>query len=132
VNELGVLVEDRLEAKAWTLADLLGRVDIGAEEALGLFGPARLARIPDRSTILALAHALDVPYREVVLAAAAACGVAITPAGGRDVSLSEATHEQLLRELRRRLVVGRQHREARRRRIAQLVLVGQALAEDAG
>ena len=132
MNELGVLVQDRLGAKGWALADLLQRVDIDAEEALGLFGPARLARMPERGIIAALSQALEIPYRQVVLAAAAACGVALTPAGGRDVSLNRASHEQLLRELRRRLVVGRQHGDARRRRMAQLVLVGQALAQDAG
>jgi hypothetical protein len=130
VNELGVLVEGRLEAKSLGLVDLLDRVDMTAEEALGLFGPARLARMPQQATLTTLASVLDIPYREVVLAAAAACGVAITPAGGRDIALRQATHEQLLRELRRRMVVGQ--RGDARRRMTHLALVGQALAVDAG
>jgi hypothetical protein len=130
VNELGVLVEGRLEAKSLGLVDLLDRVDMTAEEALGLFGPARLARMPQQATLTTLASVLDIPYREVVLAAAAACGVAITPAGGRDIALRQATHEQLLRELRRRMVVGQ--RGDARRRMAHLALVGQALTLDAG
>jgi hypothetical protein len=130
VNELGVLVEGRLEAKSLGLVDLLDRVDMTAEEALGLFGPARLARMPQQATLTTLASVLDIPYREVVLAAAAACGVAITLAGGRDIALRQATHEQLLRELRRRMVVGQ--RGDARRRMAHLALVGQALTLDAG
>jgi hypothetical protein len=130
VNELGVLVESRLEAKSLGLVDLLDRVDMTAEEALGLFGPTRLARMPQRAALTTLASVLDIPYREVVLAAAAACGVAITPAGGRDIALRQATHEQLLRELRRRMVVGQ--RGDARRRMAHLALVGQALTLDAG
>jgi hypothetical protein len=130
VNELGVLVEGRLEAKSLGLVDLLDRVDMTAEEALGLFGPTRLARMPQRAALTTLASVLDIPYREVVLAAAAACGVAITPAGGRDIALRQATHEQLLRELRRRMVVGQ--RGDARRRLAHLALVGQALTLDAG
>jgi hypothetical protein len=125
-----VLVESRLEAKSLGLVDLLDRVDMTAEEALGLFGPTRLARMPQRASLTTLASELDIPYREVVLAAAAACGVAITPAGGRDIALRQATHEQLLRELRRRMVVGQ--RGDARRRMAHLALVGQALTLDAG
>jgi hypothetical protein len=132
MNELGVLVERRLKAKGSTLAQILQRSDIDADTAFGLFGPAQLAQMPDRATIAALAGALDIPYRDVVLAAAAACGVSTTPAGGRDTGLSRASHEDLLREMRRRLVGNRQPGDASRR-MAHLAMAGRALMlEDVG
>jgi hypothetical protein len=131
MNELGVLVERGLRAKGWALGEMLLRADLSADAAFRLFGQARLPQMPSQATIAALAGALDLPYREVVMAAAAACGVATTPAGGRDVTLSQVTHEELLRELRRRSFQDRRQGEARRR-LAHLALAGQALSQDAG
>jgi hypothetical protein len=131
MNELGELVEGQLAVKGWTLGDLLPRIGITAGEALNLFGPASLTTLPDGSVMSALAAALDLPFQEVVLAAASACGVPRTVTAGREVMLHEATNDQLWRELRRRLIAGRHHGDARRRRMAHLALVGQALMLDA-
>jgi hypothetical protein len=126
MNELGVLVERGLKAKGWALGELLLRANLSVDTASRLFGDARLAQLPSQTTVATLARCLDLPYREVVLAAATACGAATTPAGGRDVTLSQVTHEELLRELRRRSARDRRQGEARPR-LAHLALAGQAL-----
>jgi UDP-N-acetylmuramyl pentapeptide synthase len=64
MNELGVLVQDRLEAKGWALADLLERVDIDAEEALALLraelreGDVVLVKASNSAGLSALAEEL--------------------------------------------------------------------------
>lgn len=125
MNELA-LVERPFEAKGWSLAHLVEHGDVNPTGP-ALFGPTRPTELPDRASSARLADALDVPYREVGVAAVGACGLATTPFAGRDVTLRGATGDQLLRELRRRLLI-LGHRSTRRRQLVHLTFVGRALA----
>jgi hypothetical protein len=130
-NELGRVIESRLDELGWPLARLVGAAGIDAGVVAELVGPAQLAEMPDEETLLALSEALDLPYRELVITAASACGLARSMEGERVYVLRFATNEELLAELRRRLVLGRGAADPTRRRLAHWALAQQALDAEA-
>ena len=130
-NELGRVIESRLDELGWPLARLVGAAGIDAEVVAELVGPAQLAEMPDEETLLALSEALNLPYRELVITAASACGLARSMEGERVYVLRFATNEELLAELRRRLVLGRGAADPTRRRLAHWALAQQALDAEA-
>jgi transcriptional regulator with XRE-family HTH domain len=89
----------------WTLADLTRGTGLDESDLMPILSKDWLADWPTSQVIDALARALHVPARELVLRAAEACGLSVdleaSPAG-----LADASNEQLMRELRRRLALG--------------------------
>lgn len=130
-NELGRLIESRLGELGWPLTRLVDTAGIETEVVVELVGPTELAAMPDEDTLLALSEALGLPYRELVITAAAACGLARSMEGERVYVLRFATNEELLAELRRRLVRGRTNADGQRRRLAHLALMQNALVMEA-
>ena len=87
--------------------------------------------MPDESTLLRFSEVLDLSYRQLVVAAGVACGLPKNQEGEPTFVLRFVTNEELLTELRRRLVRGRGHADAQRRRLTHLALMQQALAVEA-
>jgi transcriptional regulator with XRE-family HTH domain len=127
-NELAVLIENRLAKKGWSVTDLVRETGLTAGTVAELLGPRELPGMPDGDTVERLATALGIPPRRVVLRAVEACGMATSWAGDREHGLRTASDEELMRELRRRLLAGRSSGDARRRRLSHLALIGGALA----
>lgn len=130
-NELGRMIEDRLAEQGWSLGRLVEATGLEAGTVAELVGPAQLAAMPDEATLQALGDALELPYRELVITAASACGLARSMEGERVYVLRFATNEELLAELRRRLVLGRGAADPTRRRLAHWALAQQALDAEA-
>lgn len=126
-NELAVLIEDRMAVRGWSVSDLVRETGLDASVLAGLLGPEELAGMPDGETVTRLAHGLGVTPLRVVLGAAEACGLATSPLGDRERALRAASDEDLMRELRRRLVAGRNSADVRRRRMSHLALIQGAL-----
>jgi hypothetical protein len=130
-NELGTIVEKRLEDLGWSVARLVVESGVSPDEVAGLIGPPALPMMPAEDTLVRIATALDLPYRELVLAAAVACGLSRSQEGEPSFVLRFATNEELLAELRRRLVRGRTNADGQRRRLAHLALMQNALVMEA-
>lgn len=126
-NELAVLIEDRMAIQGWSVGELVREAGLDAAAIADLLGPHELAAMPAKETVERLAAVLGVPAQAVVMAAARACGLATTAVGDRPAALRAASDEDLLRELRRRLVAGRNSADARRRRYSHLALIRGAL-----
>ena len=126
-NELAVLIEDRMAVKGWSVVDLVRETGLDTGALAALLGPKELPGMPDGETVRRLAEGLGVPPLRVVLGAAEACGLATTPLGDRERALRAASDEDLMRELRRRLVAGRNSADVRRRRMSHLALIRGAL-----
>jgi hypothetical protein len=130
-NELGTIIEKRLGDLGWTLARFIVESGVSPDDVVGLVGPERLQSMPLEATLVRVSDTLDLPYRDLVLAAAVACGLPMSQEGEPVFVLRHATNDQLLAELRRRLVRGRGHADAGRRRLAHLALMQQALVMEA-
>lgn len=126
-NELAELIENRLAVKDWSVADLVRETGMDAGQLTDLLAPRELPGMPDRDVVQRLATALDVREQVVVMAAARGCGLATSAVGDRTGALRAASDEDLLRELRRRLVAGRNSADVRRRRYSHLALIRGAL-----
>lgn len=105
MNRLGAYVRAEMADRGWTLADLTRGTGLDESDLMPILSKDWLADWPTSQVIDALARALHVPARELVLRAAEACGLSVdleaSPAG-----LADASNEQLMRELRRRLALG--------------------------
>ena len=105
MNRLGAYVRAEMADRGWTLADLTRGTGLDESDLMPILSKDWLADWPSSQVIDALARALHVPARELVLRAAEACGLSVdlaaSPAG-----LADASNEQLMRELRRRLALG--------------------------
>jgi len=128
-NELAVLIEDQMAVKGWSVIDLVRETGLDAGAVADLLGPDLLLAMPDGDVVRRLATGLGVPLQQVVLAAAEACGLATSLHGDRERerALRAASDEDLMRELRRRLVAGRNSADVRRRRMSHLALIQGAL-----
>ena len=127
-NELGTVIENRLRDKEWSVSRFSFESGVSADIVASLIGPEQLPSMPDEVTLVRLSEVLDLPYRQLVMAAAVACGLPTSQEGEPTFVLRFATNEQLLAELRRRLVRGRNHTDGQRRRLAHLALMQNALA----
>jgi hypothetical protein len=130
-NELGTVIENRLREKGWSIPRFTFESEVSAEVLVSLIGPDQLPAMPDESTLLRIAEALDLPYRQLVVAAGVACGLPKNQEGEPTFVLRFVTNEELLTELRRRLVRGRNHADPTRRRLSHLALMQHALASEA-
>ena len=130
-NELGTIIEKRLGDMGWTLARFIVESGVSPDEVVGLIGPEQLPSMPLESTLVSISEVLDLSYRELVVAAAVACGLPKSQEGEPVFVLRHATNDQLLAELRRRLVRGRNHADGQRRRLAHFALMQNALVMEA-
>ena len=130
-NELGTILEKRLRDKGWSVARLTLESGVSAEVIAGLLVPEELSSMPDESTLSRLSKSVDVSYRELVVAAGVACGLPKDQEDEPIFVLRFVTDQELLTELRRRLVSGRNDAESQRQRLTHLALVEQALAGEA-
>jgi hypothetical protein len=126
-NELGTLIEDRLREKCWPVARFTLESGVSAEVVANLLGPQQLDVMPDQPTLTRLSKALDVPYRQLVVAAGVACGLPKNQEDEPTFVLRFVTNQELINELRRRLVQGRNHADAQQRRVTHLALMQAAL-----
>ena len=131
-NELGIVIEDRLREKGWSIATFTLESGLSAEVVVSLVGPEQLAAMPDEATLTRLAKALDLPYRQLVVAAGVACGLPKNQEGEPTFVLRFVTNQELVDELRRRLVRGGNTGDGRQRRLTHLALMQTALVSEAG
>ena len=129
-NELGTVIEDKLCEKGWSVSRCTVESGVSAEVIATLIGPDQLPCMPDEKTLASLAKALDLTYRELVVAAAVACGLPKNQEGEPTFVLRFVTNQELINELRRRLMRGRQTADPQQRRIAHLALMQTALTGD--
>ncbi|WP_457256569.1 hypothetical protein [Pedococcus sp. P5_B7] len=127
-NELGTVIEERLREKGWSVAHFTLESGMSAEVVATLIGPDQLPCMPDERTLASLSKGLGVPYRELVVAAAVACGLPKNQEGEPTFVLRFVTNQELINELRRRLVRGRNNADPHQRRITHLALMQTALA----
>jgi hypothetical protein len=130
-NELGTVIENRLGEKGWSISRFTLESGVSPDVIAGLIGPDQLASMPEESTLERFAEVLDLSYRQLVVAAGVACGLSKNQEGEPTFVLRFVTNEELLTELRRRLVRGRGHADPQRRRLTHLALMQQALAVEA-
>jgi hypothetical protein len=105
-NSLGTFVREQLELLGWTrdvLAEATG-LDPWTLEAI-LDAPA-LPEWPEPHAMMALARALNLPVREIVLQSAQGCGLDVLGPLNPTETLQLASSEELMREVRRRLTLG--------------------------
>lgn len=129
-NELGTVIENRIRDMGWSVLRLTLESGMTPDAVVSLIGPAQLPSMPDEATLLRLSELLDLPYRQLVVAAGVACGLSKSQEGEPTFVLRFVTNEELLTELRRRLVRGRNSGDAQRRRMSHLALMQNALAVD--
>lgn len=129
-NELGGVIEDRLREKGWSVSQLTLESGVSSEVVATLVGPDQLPWMPDESTLASLSKALGVPYRDLVVAAGVACGLPKNHEGEPTYVLRFVTNQELINELRRRLVRGRNNADPQQRRATHLALMQTALAVD--
>ena len=130
-NELGIVIEERLREKGWSVSRFTVESGLSAELVVTLVGPEQLAAMPDESTLARLSKALDLPYRQLVVAAGVACGLPKNQEGEPTFVLRFVTNQELVNELRRRLVRGRSTGDGRQRRLSHLALMQTALVSEA-
>jgi hypothetical protein len=130
-NELGTVIETRLGEKGWSISRLMDESGVSADVVAGLIGPEQLSTMPDESTLMRFSEVLDLPYRQLVVAAGVACGLPKNQEGEPTFVLRFVTNEELLTELRRRLVRGRSQGDAQQRRLSHFALMQQALGVEA-
>jgi hypothetical protein len=129
-NELGSVIESSLRDKGWTVLRFTLESGLTADAVVNLIGPAQLTRMPGEATLLRLSEVLDLPYRDLVVAAGVACGLPKNQEGEPTFVLRFVTNDELLSELRRRLVRGRNSADAQVRRMSHLALMQNALGVD--
>jgi hypothetical protein len=105
MNCLGALVREEMAWRDWDLAELAARTSLSEDELLRLFDGERLADWPSSRVVHALGQAFRIPTQDLVLLAAQACGLAVEREAPR-ADLATVGNEDLMRELRRRLVLG--------------------------
>ncbi|NYG07476.1 hypothetical protein BJ986_001963 [Phycicoccus badiiscoriae] len=131
-NELGILIEDRLLELGWSVSRLTLESGLSADVVVDLVGREQLPAMPDAHTLRQLSTSLDLPYRQMVVAAGVACGLPKNQEGEPTFALRFATNQELLNELRRRLVRGHGDAGSQHQRRTHLALVKQVLAHEAG
>jgi transcriptional regulator with XRE-family HTH domain len=106
MNSLGQYLQGHLTKRGWAPSDLARRSGVAESEILPLLEGEALAEWPSPAAVMGMAKALKVPARDVVLMAAAACGIDPGAAPRVQSDVARATNDELLREVRRRLALG--------------------------
>jgi len=130
-SEIAVVIEDRLREKGWSVERLMQESGLCADVLVNLVGPEQLPAMPDEHTLTQLSGALDLPYPQLVVAAGVACGLPKHQEDEPTFVLRFVTNQELLNELRRRLVRGRCDADSQHQRLTHLALVQHALTHDA-
>lgn len=130
-NELGILIEDRLRELGWSVSRFTLESGLSADVVVDLVGRGQLSAMPDEHTLRQLSTALDLSYRQLVVAAGVTCGLPKNQEGEPTFVLRFVTNQELLNELRRRLVRGRSGAESLHQRRTHLALVKQVLTHEA-
>jgi hypothetical protein len=130
-NELGIVIEDRLRELGWSVSRFTLESGLSADVVVDLVGREQLPAMPDEHTLRQLSTALDLSYRQLVVAAGVACGLPKNQEGEPTFLLRFVTNQELLNELRRRLVRGRSDAGSQHQRRTHLALVKQVLAHEA-
>lgn len=105
MNRLGAYIRAEMARRNWTLTDLTKGTGLDESDLMPVLSKDWLADWPSSQVIDALARALHVPARELVLRAAEACGLSVEEEAA-GAGLADASNEELMRELRRRLALG--------------------------
>jgi lambda repressor-like predicted transcriptional regulator len=105
MNRLGAYVQAEMDWRGWTLSDLTKAAGLDESDVMPILSREWLADWPSSQVVDAVARALQVPARELVLRAAEACGLSIAEKGPV-ASIADSSNEELMRELRRRLALG--------------------------
>ena len=106
INSLGVFVQDQMDLLGWDRAVLVERTGMDEWMLATILDSPVLAGWPEGEDMLALARALSVPVREIVLRAAEGCGLHVMAPMSPTETLLLASNEELMREVRRRLALG--------------------------
>lgn len=130
-NELASVIDERLREKGWSLSQFSLESGVDADTLVTLISLDQLPAMPDESTLARLARGLDLPYRQLVVAAGVACGLPKNQEGEPTFVLRFVSNQDLLTELRRRLVRGRNDADAQQRRVTHLALLQTALMGEA-
>ena len=105
MNRLGAYVQAEMDWRGWTLAELTKAAGLAESDLMPILTRDWLADWPSSQVVDAVARALHVPARELVLRAADACGLSVDEEGP-GATLADSSNEELMRELRRRLALG--------------------------
>lgn len=106
MNSLGGFVQGQMAVLGWSRAALVERSGLAEWEVDALMDEGTLADWPAPHVVLALARAFQRPILEIVVHAAQGCGLHVEPDHSRHTTVTMASNEELLREVRRRLALG--------------------------
>ena len=105
-NSLGIFVGEQLRLLGWTRATLHQRTGIDEWTLEAILEAPVLPEWPEPHVMLAIAGALGLPVREIVLQAAQGSGLSVLTPLNPTETLMLASSEELMAEVRRRLALG--------------------------
>lgn len=105
-NSLGSYVHEQMGLLGWSREVLVERSGLDRFELEVLFESPVLMSWPTPETMLGLARALNVSVREIVMHAAHGCGLHVEVEADPETAMHRVANEDLMREVRRRLVLG--------------------------
>jgi hypothetical protein len=106
INSLGTFVQEQMTMLGWDRETLAERSGLDRWTVEGILDLPHLASWPEPDEMQALADALAMPVREVVLRAAQASGLDVYGPLNPTETLQLASNEDLTAEVRRRLALG--------------------------
>lgn len=106
INSLGTFVQEQMTMLGWDREALAERSGLDRWTIEGILDLPHLATWPEPDEMQALANALAMPVREVVLRAAEASGLDVMGPLNPTETLLLASNEELTGEVRRRLALG--------------------------
>ena len=106
MNSLGVFVQEQMDLLGWSRSVLSERTGIDEWTVATILDSHTLAGALDTDDTRALASALSMPVREIVLRAAEGCGLDVMAPLSPTETLLLASNDELMGELRRRLTLG--------------------------
>ncbi len=105
-NSLGLFVREQLRLLGWTRATLQERSGLDEWTIEAILEAPVLPEWPEPHAMLAIARALGLPVREIVLQSAQATGLNVLTPLNPTETLMLASSEELMGEVRRRLALG--------------------------
>jgi len=105
-NSLGTFVREQMRLLGWSRPGLVERTGLDELTLEAILDAPVLPEWPEPSVMIALARALSLPVREIVLQAAQGCGLHVVGPLNPTETLMLASSEELMKEVRRRLALG--------------------------
>ena len=105
-NSLGSYVQEQMGLLGWSREALVERSGLDRYEAEAILDSPVLMQWPEPEVMLSIARAFNVELRDVVLHSARACGLHVEVIPDHVESVSTIPNDELMREVRRRLVLG--------------------------